>query len=92
MGKRNMFKKMTGVTLLAALLITPLMLTTRNAEASPDSTLCYFGKESYRLGILINIDPDIAVELDKTLWASYSYRLLKKTYRGYELCVRTRRR
>ncbi len=86
-----MVKKITGMTLLAALLIAPFALMTRNADAVPTGEVCYFGKIGHRFGVVVEVDPEVADLAVRARVASYDFEFLKRTYRGYELCVRSRR-
>ncbi len=86
-----MLKKIAGMTFLTALLIAPFAFMTRNALSNPVGEICYFGKIGRPYGIVIEVDPDIANLLIRGRVATDSFSYLKRSYRGYEICVRERR-
>ncbi len=82
--------KVAGMTLLVVLLAAPILLMARPASAdNGHSSICYFGKIGRPLGIVVNVETELAYLLERARVASLDYNSTGRSYRSYDICVRS---
>lgn len=82
-------KKFAGWALLVAMLAAPFAAMTRNAEAADiHSNVCYFGKVGRPLGIIIQVETDVANLMERARISTIHFSDTGRDFRRYDVCVR----
>ena len=82
-----MFKRFAGIGILTLIAATPFVLMTRPALANNVTSICYVGNGSFKRGIVIEVDYDVAENLVNRRKAFFSYAETFRTWRGHTICL-----